>query len=148
VHLETFPDTPQAWRDDALARKWRTIRSIRRVVTGALEIERAKKTIGSSLEAAPVVYLADDALRDAIGDLDFAEICITSDIALRHGAPPAGAFVLDDVPGVGVVVEKAQGRKCARSWKISPLVGNDPDFPDVTPRDADALRELKAAGLL
>ena len=148
VHLETFPETPQAWRDDALARKWRTVRSIRRVVTGALEIERARKTIGSSLEAAPIVYIADEALRGAIDGLDFAEICITSDIAIRTGAAPEGSFTLDDVAGVGVVIEKAQGRKCARSWKISPLVGSDPDYPDVTPRDADALRELKAAGVL
>ena len=61
VHLETFPAIPAAWRDDALAEKWEQIRRIRSVVTGALEIERAQKRIGSSLEAAPVVYIADDA---------------------------------------------------------------------------------------
>jgi isoleucyl-tRNA synthetase len=148
VHLETFPETPSAWRDEALAAKWRIIRTIRRVVTGALEIERAQKRIGSSLEAAPVVYIADDDLRAVLDGLDFAEICITSDIEIRAGAAPEGAFTLDDVAGVGVVIACAQGRKCARSWKISPLVGTDPEFPDVTPRDADALRELKAAGLL
>ncbi|MDB5596543.1 MAG: isoleucine-tRNA ligase [Hyphomicrobiales bacterium] len=148
VHLETFPETPSAWRDEALAAKWRIIRTIRRVVTGALEIERAQKRIGSSLEAAPIVYIADDELRAVLDGLDFAEICITSDIEIRAGAAPEGAFTLDDVAGVGVVIARAQGRKCARSWKISPLVGTDPEFPDVTPRDADALRELKAAGLL
>ncbi|MDB5650894.1 MAG: ileS [Hyphomicrobiales bacterium] len=148
VHLETFPETPDAWRDDALAAKWRTIRTIRRVVTGALEIERANKRIGSSLEAAPIVYIADDELRAVLDGLDFAEICITSAIEIRAGAAPEGAFTLDDVSGVGVVIGRAEGRKCARSWKISPLVGTDPEFPDVTPRDADALRELKAAGLL
>jgi isoleucyl-tRNA synthetase len=35
----------------------------------------------------------------------------------------------------------AEGKKCARSWKISPAVGGDPKYPDVTPRDAQALRE-------
>ena len=40
-----------------------------------------------------------------------------------------------------VVVNLAEGRKCARSWKISNLVGSDPKYPDVTPRDATALRE-------
>ncbi len=148
VHLETFPDTPQSWRDDELATKWRTIRNVRRVVTGALELERAKKTIGSSLEAAPRVFIVDEALRALLNTTDFAEICITSDIAIVSGDGPADAFRLNDVQGVAVVVEKAEGTKCARSWKISPLVGSDPEFTTVTPRDADALRELKAAGRL
>ena len=148
VHLEGFVDVPASWRDEALAAKWAKVRSLRRVVTGALEIERAQKRIGSSLEAAPVVYIADDALRGVLSGLDLAEICITSGIEIRAGAAPQGAFALDDVPGVGVVCEKAKGHKCARSWKISDEIGQDADYPDVSPRDAKALRELKAAGLL
>ena len=57
VHLELFPEVPASWRDEALAEKWRKVRNVRRVVTGAIEIERAGKRIGSSLEAAPVVYV-------------------------------------------------------------------------------------------
>ena len=64
VHLETFPDIPAQWRDDALAARWAKIRRVRRVVTGALEIERAQKRIGASLEAAPVVHVTDESLRD------------------------------------------------------------------------------------
>ena len=48
------------------------------------------------------------------------------------------------MPGVAVVPKLAEGTKCARSWKISPAVGADPDYPDVTPRDAQALREWDA----
>src|SRR5690606_4904339 len=62
VHLEQFREVPPEWRDDALAEKWRKIRQVRRVVTGALEIERKEKTIGSSLEAAPVVHVTDPEL--------------------------------------------------------------------------------------
>ena len=51
------------------------------------------------------------------------------------------------MPGVAVVVEKAEGIKCARSWKILPDVGSDPQYPDVSPRDAKALREWKALGV-
>jgi len=43
-----------------------------------------------------------------------------------------------------VVPKLAEGTKCARSWKISTAVGSDPDYPDVTPRDAQALREWDA----
>jgi len=63
---------------------------------------------------------------------------------LVEGGGPAEAFRLDDVKGVAVVPNRAEGKKCARSWKISPAVGSDPDYPDVTPRDAQALREWDA----
>ncbi|WP_460449180.1 isoleucine--tRNA ligase [Alsobacter sp. SYSU BS001988] len=145
IHLETFPSTPAAWRDEALAEKWARIRRVRRVVTGALEIERAQKRIGSSLEAAPVLHVADDDLRSVLAGVDLAEICITSGLELTDGDGPEDAFRLEDVPGVAVVSRRAPGRKCARSWKFSTEVGVDPDYPDVTPRDAAALREWDAA---
>ena len=144
VHLELFPPVPAAWRDDALAEKWRKLRTIRRVVTGALEIERAHKRIGSALEANPIIHVADPELFAAAVDVDLAELCITSGAVLVEGDGPAEAFRLPDVPGVAVVPRLAEGRKCARSWKISPAVGLDPQFPDVTPRDAQALREWEA----
>ena len=146
VHLTEFPDGLAEWRDEPLAAKWRTIRRIRAVVTGALEIERAQKTIGASLEADPQVFVADEAVRAALDGVDFAEVCITSSIEIVAGEPPEGAFTLPEAPGIGVVSRRAQGRKCARSWRISPLVGTDAEFPDVTPRDAQALRELRALG--
>ncbi|HEU4987193.1 MAG TPA: class I tRNA ligase family protein, partial [Rhizobiaceae bacterium] len=148
VHLEQFPAIPAAWKDEALAAKWRKVRQVRRVVTGALEIERKEKTIGSSLEAAPVVYVTDPELRAAIADRDMAEICITSDITISAEEPPADAFTLDEVKGVAVVFARAKGQKCARSWRYTDDVGSDPEFPDVSARDAAALRELAALGRL
>jgi isoleucyl-tRNA synthetase len=153
VHLEGFPEIPAAWRDDALARVWGDIRRVRRVVTGALEIERADKRIGSSLEAAPAIYISDPALLHTVatelagehGEIGMAEIAITSGATVAPGDGPAAAFRLDDVPGVAVEFRRAEGVKCARSWRIQPDVGADPDYPDVTPRDARALREWDAA---
>jgi isoleucyl-tRNA synthetase len=141
IHLELFPNVPSSWRDDELAEKWRKVRLVRRVVTGALEIERAHKRIGSSLEAAPVVYVSDLDLFAALVDVDLAEISITSAATIIEGAGPPDAFRLDEVAGVAVDVRLAQGKKCARSWKILPSVGLDPAYPDVSPRDARALRE-------
>ncbi|MGJ5077703.1 isoleucine--tRNA ligase [Bradyrhizobium sp. HKCCYLS3013] len=147
VHLTLFPEAMDGYRDDALATKWETIRNVRRVVTGALELARAAKTIGSSLEASPIIYVADRALLGTLFDTDLAEVCITSNYEVREGDAPADAFRLDAVPGVAVVVEKAVGKKCARSWKILESVGDDKDYPDVSPRDAQALREWKALGV-
>ncbi|MER9298216.1 isoleucine--tRNA ligase [Mesorhizobium sp. M0621] len=151
VHLDQFPQIPAGWKNEALAEKWRKVRQVRRVVTGALEIARAQKVIGSSLEAVPVVTINDAALEAAISDVDMAEMAITSDLVIADGQAPAGAFTLDDVRGVAVVVEKAEDRglvKCARSWRYTADVGEDPEFPDVSARDAAVLHELKALGRL
>ena len=148
IHLTLFPDGFERFRDDALAAKWEIIRNVRRVVTGALEVERAAKRIGSSLEASPLVYVSDQAIFNTLFDIDLAEVCITSNAMVTNDDAPEAAFRLNDVPGVAVVVEKAVGIKCARSWKILPTVGEDPEYPEVSPRDAQALREWKALGVV
>jgi isoleucyl-tRNA synthetase len=123
VHLVDFPDTPAAWADPALAARWETIRRARRVVTGALEVERRDKRIGASLEAAPVVHVADSATRAILESVAFHDLCITSASRSPTTAAPAGAFRLDDVPGIAVVPARAEGDKCARCWKVLPDVG-------------------------
>jgi isoleucyl-tRNA synthetase len=146
VHLQVFTPTPAHWHDAALAAKWETIRDVRRVVTGALEVQRAAKVIGSSLEASPVVHVTDAAMQAALAGVDLAELCITSGLDLVADAAPADAFQLADVPGVAVSFRKADGIKCARSWKYFDPASADPAFPDITPRDAAAMRELIALG--
>jgi isoleucyl-tRNA synthetase len=145
VHLQQFPDIPADWQDAALAAKWADIRKVRRVVTGALEIERREKRIGSSLEAAPVVYISDAHLQAVIEGQNMADICITSQIDVRYEAAPDGAFGLDDVAGIGVVPALAQGKKCQRSWKILPDVGTVDGYPELSPRDAAAVAAFDAA---
>ncbi len=144
VHMRVFPDVPKSWADAALAEKWRRIRAVRRVVTGALEVERREKRIGSSLEAAPVVHIDDKALREALKGVDFAEIAITSAITIADGIALKTAFRLDEVNDVAVVVNPAEGRRCERSWKILPEVGEDPEYPDLSPRDGEAVRQFAA----
>jgi len=142
VHLHEFPLIPRAWRNEEVAARWEKVKKVRRVVTGALEIERAAKRIGSSLEAAPRVHITDAALAEAVASVDLAEVAITSAIEVVTALPPAEAFVLPDVPGVAVVPQRAQGQKCARSWRITTDVGSDPDYPDLSARDAAAMREI------
>ena len=144
VHLRTFPEIPAEWRDEALSEKWKKVRELRRVVTGALEVERREKRIGASLEAAPDVFVSRPDLVEAMKGVDLAEIAITSQATLVEGEGPADAWRLDDVPGVAVVSKLAEGRKCARSWRILPEVGGDPDYPDLSLRDAAAVREYDA----
>jgi isoleucyl-tRNA synthetase len=141
VHLLTFEDVPADWKNDELAEKWAKIFKVRRVVTGALEIERREKRIGSSLEAAPVVHIEDADLLGAFSGEDAADLFITSKAILTDAPAPGVAFRMEDVPGVAVVPGMAEGRKCARSWKyFDPAEALD-DFPDITPRDAAAVME-------
>jgi isoleucyl-tRNA synthetase len=144
VHLRQFPQIPGELPNEALAEKWRKVRAVRRVVTGALEIERKEGRIGSSLEAAPKVYVFDKDLRAALSGVDLAEIAITSGARLLLGEGPETAFRLDEVKGVAVVFERAKGQKCARSWKILEEVGSDPEFPELSLRDAEAVRQFDA----
>ncbi|MBN8185813.1 isoleucine--tRNA ligase [Salipiger thiooxidans] len=123
VHLVDFPETPATWRDEALAEKWSKVRAARRAVTAALEIQRTDKVIGASLEAAPVVHVEDADMLAALKSVAFDDLCITSGIALTADPAPQEAFRMAEVPGVGVVFEKADGEKCQRCWKILPDVG-------------------------
>lgn len=142
VHLRSFPDIPCDWQNSALAEKWRNIRRVRRVVTGALEIERREKRIGSSLEAAPIVYITDETIMDAFKDIDLAEVFITSQSTMSSDQMPPEAFRLEEEPNIGVVPEMAVGKKCQRSWKIGADVGADPEFPELSIRDAEAVRQF------
>jgi isoleucyl-tRNA synthetase len=89
------------------------------------------------------VHVSNPELYEAVVDCDLAEVCITSAATLVQDEGPASAFRLPEVAGVAVVPNLAEGRKCARSWKILSNIGDDPEYPDVSPRDAQALREWK-----
>jgi len=143
VHLRTFPDIPDDWRDDALMEKWRRIRAVRRAVTGALEKERAEKRIGSSLQAAPTVY-TDAGTMALFDDLNGAELFITSAAAFTEADAPEAAFRLEDVANVGVVPQLADGEKCERCYQILEDVGSDADHPTACGRCADAARHHEA----
>jgi isoleucyl-tRNA synthetase len=143
VHLRTYPETPAAWRDDALAAKWVRLRDIRRVVTGALELARAEKKIGASLQARPIVHLSPER-RAMLDGVDLGEISITSGIVLSVAAAPAGAITLPEVAGVAVEVALAEGGKCERCWQVLPEVGAHQDHATLCNRCADAVAEVRA----
>jgi isoleucyl-tRNA synthetase len=144
VHLRVYPETPAAWRDEALAARWAKIRDIRRVVTGALEVARAEKKIGSGLQAKPTVYLSAERKAEIAG-VALDEIAITSDVTLADGAAPDGAFALPDVAGVGVAVALAEGEKCERCWQVLPEVGTHKDHPTLCNRCTDAVSHMEPA---
>jgi len=145
VHLEEFPATPAAWRNDEAILRWQRIRALRRVVTGALEIARRDKVIGASLEAAPVLYLVDAGDAGLFKTVDLAEIAITSAADVSFDEPPADAFRLSDVPDAAVQFRRATGRKCARCWMILPEVGAVAGHDDLCRRCSAAVEAWEGA---
>jgi isoleucyl-tRNA synthetase len=140
VHLEVFFDVPAAWKNPALIEKWKRIRDLRRVVTGALELERAAKKIGSSLEAAPSIYIADKSDAALLRSIPFDEVAITSGIGIFASEAPPDAFSLADVKGVAVIANLSPGEKCERCWRVLPEVGSHHDHPHLCNRCHDAVR--------
>jgi len=145
VHLELFPEVPASWLDGALGEKWAKLRDLRRVVTGALEIERAQKRLGSGLQGAARLFVPED-YRGALGGVHLAELCITSEGTVAFGAAPAGAFALPDVPSVGVLIERAAGEKCQRCWRVLAEVGTVAGHADLCRRCADAVDQIAVPG--
>ena len=123
-----IPETPDEWRNDAEAARWTKVLAVLETVNEALEAARREKTIGGALDAWPVVSGPATAFAP-FADLDAAEVFRTS-----------GAELVAGGEAVGVEVRLAVHPKCARSWRRVPDVGSDPAYPELSARDADAVR--------
>ncbi|MCA0369571.1 MAG: isoleucine--tRNA ligase [Proteobacteria bacterium] len=131
VHMATFEAPDEAWKDDALAARFDTMRAQRRVMTGALEVARKDGLVGSSLQAHLVLY-------DPNGLLDHTQpwhaLTIVSSFEVVKGEAPEGAHTSSDIPGLGVVVQKAKGEKCQRCWQVLEEVGQSALHPTLCAR--------------
>jgi isoleucyl-tRNA synthetase len=117
IHLQTFPKIPKEWKNEKLYKKWEKFKLIKKVVNAAIEAKRANKDIGSSLEANVKVFLSEDYL-NIVKDFDLSESFITSKAQAEKFSNDVSLFKIDEVKGVGVLVNKAKGEKCPRCWKI------------------------------
>jgi len=124
VHLEEFLKTDNKFRNDLIAKKWERVKEIRKVVTGALEIKRAEKTIRSSLESHIDIYLTENNEAE-LQNIDMAEIAITSSANIIFDKKQKSGFSIEEVKGMVVLVNKASGSKCARCWKFDKNINQD-----------------------
>ncbi len=138
VHLQTYPQIPAKWCDEALAQKYATVRSIRRSITGALEMARADGTIGSSLQAEIVVYDPDNMV---FADIDWSEMAITSGATIKNAAIPGNAQKTEDQLNIGVVITLAKGEKCQRCWKVLEEVGQNQTYSDLCNRCVSVIEQ-------
>jgi len=123
-----IPETPAEWRNAEEAKRWAGVQAVLEVVNESLEAARRDKAIGGALDAWPIVTGPAAAFAPFEG-LDSAEVFRTS-----------GAELITGGDAVTVEVRLADHPKCARSWRRVPDVGSDKDYPELSARDADAVR--------
>ncbi len=101
--------------------------AIRDSALKALELARAEKKLGKSLEAKLTVYTDNKEDYDTLKSFEDSlyEIFIVSDCVLSD-APIADAYK-DEENGMQVKVELAEGEKCDRCWMISKEAVTDED---------------------
>ena len=108
IHLENFPNFSKKYQNFELNKKWEELIKIRDVCNISIEEKRAKKEIGSSLEAALVIKMNNDK-KKIIEGIDLSELCITSSVEVE----------INNSENIDVKTIKAEGEKCPVCWKIS-----------------------------
>jgi isoleucyl-tRNA synthetase len=136
VHLERFPEVPLEWLDDTLRREWERLLEVRREVAKALELARARKLIGSGLEAAVRIARAPEDLPALLGAKRelLPSLFIVSQVSPGGAAAGAVHYESQEIPGLVIDVERASGKKCQRCWLWRDDVGADAKHPDLCGR--------------
>ncbi|MDP3378810.1 MAG: isoleucine--tRNA ligase, partial [Brevundimonas sp.] len=160
-----IPDTPAEWQNEEEAARWEDLKFVIETAMGAIEVKRRDQKIGSGLDLKlvlqtgnPVLDLFDvpdqsptdflaEILRVSIVDV----LPIEGDTRDVWQSTPGEEFQIVGGVRVGLnapvrvkVLTITDHPKCARSWKRDGTVGSDPDYPDLSARDADAVRWLDA----
>ncbi len=138
VHLARFPEPAPEWQDDVLKRDWDRLLEVRREVARALELARARKLIGSGLEAAVRITAAPEDLPALLGAKRelLQTLFIVSRVELGPGSPGAVRHESQEIPGLVVDVDRAPGDKCERCWMRASTVGRSTAHPTLCDRCA------------
>ena len=135
IHLSSFPEVNEAFKDDALAKKWSRLLDVRGEVSKALEIARTDKRIGHSLDAAVAISAADDLFEHLLPYADeLKTLFIVSRASLQQGHGPSDAFKSTEITGLTIQVEPATGDKCERCWMHDSSVGANSEQPTICDR--------------
>ncbi|EDZ60252.1 isoleucyl-tRNA synthetase [Candidatus Pelagibacter sp. HTCC7211] len=108
IHLESFLNYPEKFKNDQLNQKWIDLIKIRNICNISIEEKRASKEIGSSLEAKLKINL-DKKLSKITENIDFSELCITS----------SSEVIFNKNIEISAETTKAKGTKCPVCWKIT-----------------------------
>lgn len=134
-------DPLEAEISDEERSRWELLLELRGEVTKSIEPKRKEGLVGKSLDAKITLYGSNELL-DRLDGLDLLEFFIVSRVELQPEANiPEGAYRSEEIEGLGVVVEHAQGEKCQRCWRFDDQLGTNSEYPDVCPRCTAVLTE-------
>jgi isoleucyl-tRNA synthetase len=136
VHLAALPEPGELTPGIAVPQRerlanWDRLMLVRDQVLKSLEVARAEKSIGKSLEARVVLTAGPDfypLLNEYAADLP--AVFIVSQVEVNRGPGD----------GVSIEIQRAEGAKCERCWKYTLDVGNDPEFPTLCAPCSDAIK--------
>ncbi len=139
VVYNSIPDAKGEYDEEFMAR-WDKIHEMRDDVKKALELARADKVIGASLDAKVTLY-ADGELYDFAKSVEsiLPTVFMVSDFELVRGE---GGSFKGEVEGMSVTATHADGEKCARCWSFGNTVGKDSDHPTICARCAAVIKTI------
>ena len=124
------------WR---IRKKWAKLIGYREEISKSLEVARANKEIGLSLEAKVEIFAEGEDYKFLAGKEELLkEICIVSDVKISENRRNK-----DEEVGIGVKVSKADGEKCERCWTYSTTVGEDKDYPTLCHRCSEVMHKIE-----
>ena len=134
--LDFYPKVNAKFENQALELKWERLIKVKEAVAKKLEIARAEKKIGLSLEAKVILYAEAEEHDFIKNNLEILkEICMVSSLEISENRRNQ-----DEEVGIGVEVKKADGEKCERCWQYSTTVGEDSDYPTLCHDCAEVMK--------
>jgi len=126
--------------DEAFMARWARIHEMRDDVKKALELARAEKVIGASLDAKVTLYAEGELYEFAESVKDILPtVFMVSDFELQKGQ---GGSFKGEVEGMSVTATHAEGEKCARCWSFGNTVGKDAQHPTICARCAEVIKTI------
>ncbi len=140
VHCLNFPESEDSWLDEGLEGRFTRLWGIREEVNKVLDAAQKDKAIGHPLEARVEISGTQDDMKflhsfipSAEGDEDLAKLFLVSELSLvPELSEPATSS--EEVPGLRIRMERADGKKCERCWTYSTMVGTNKNHPGLCPR--------------
>ena len=146
VHFTLFPEIEAQYLDPKLEDRFELLLKVRGEVSKALEAARQSKLIGNSLEASVTLSAPEKLLAFLLENQALLkDLFIVSGVELTPSLPPGGQQG-QEVEGLGIMINRADGQKCQRCWMYDPKVGESAEHPSVCPRCRVALATISAEG--
>ena len=134
VFLASFPEFDEGYYDQELEKKWDDLFVLRNEVNKALEIKRAERFIGNSLEAKIILYYPQKYNTLISEYKDFLTgFFIVSAVEIMDKSPE-DSYKSTEMEGLEIKVERAPGTKCQRCWNRSESVGTFTEAPEICER--------------